>query len=384
MKFGTGIRRAAAVLLVAVVTACGGGGGGDGGDRTVTPGGEEAAVFEAVSIGLRSPSSLQAQAFDDVGLSAEDLRIDYAGNVDALAGRTLMFVVAMPDPLYTSRPLFYVDLAERVVEVNLHGVPGRLLPGRYTGTLQVYACVDTCHTQLRGSPLSIPYDVVVRPGLGLSQESLRLETTFGTALPPTDVAVTLPMGATDWDFSQEGSPDIAVQRVDDKLVVTPSLFVPPGAYSHRVTVRTSAPDPVVPGTTRDFAKVLDVTYVVRPGAVSYLLHPASASHAYTLGSVVQEEGGFDLLVRDTFVSLSVRGVRFDANPPAAAGHAEVSRWLEGATTSRNAYRVSLCGADLARPDCLPAGTYRAAILYRVATSGADVDFEFPVTMRIVN
>jgi hypothetical protein len=387
------------LLLSALLTACGGGGGasasssaagttspapaGSSSGGTAAPGGGSS-VMDALSVHLRSPAAVQDVSFGDSWPNPVELQIGYSGEAGALTDRTLYMRVEGPDPLYESRPVSYLDLNEPIIHVllggNLQGVP----EGRYTGTLSVHVCLDpACSSQMRNSPLSIPYDVEMKPGLKLSHESLYLETDFGTALPASEVAVMLPFGATDWSAFSTDPLNIAVTRSGSKLLLTPSPFARPGTYVTDVIVESSAPDPKVPNTIWRFGKALRVTYTVKASATPYVMSPASASYFLRLNDPSQHNARIGFTLQDPQATLSTRGIRFDANPSAAAGHPEATRWLQASADAVAEYFVVPCGTLPGAPNCLPAGAYQAALLYRVSSAaGVTADLEFPVTMII--
>jgi hypothetical protein len=384
------VRWVAGLVCAAFLAACGGGGGGGGGGGA-GPGPDGGAddsseVFDAVSVQLRSPSAVHDVFFAGSSGHGAELQIGYSGNVGALAGRPLFVLLEVPDPLYESHPTYWSDADQRVIHLflggNLQGVP----EGRYTGTMKIRVCLDAqCKLQLRNSPLSVPYDVEMKSTLTLSPPALDLETAFGTLLPASEVTVTLPFGGTDWSLPpQSWYGIIDVKRAGDKLVITPSPFLEPGTYKVEVDVQSSAPDPVGAGTNYPFGEELTVTYTVKPSATPVVVVPASASYVFRLNDPSQ--GASDVIgigLQDRQSDLSLLGVRYDASPASAAGHPLVNAWLYASAPAIAEYSVSGC-TNPAAPNCLPTGTYRAAILYRhTSTTGARLDFEFPVTMTIV-
>jgi hypothetical protein len=390
----------AAVLLSALLAGCGGGGGagasssaagttspaqaGSSSGGTVSAPGGDSSVLDTLSVHLRSPAAVQDVSFGDSSPTGVELQIGYSGEAGALTGRTLYMRVEGPEPLYESRPVSYLGLNEPIIHVllggNLQGVP----EGRYTGTLSVHVCLDlACSTQVRNSPLSIPYDVEMKPGLKLSHESLDLETAFGTALPASEVAVMLPSGGTDWSAFSTDPLNIAATRSGDKLLLTPSPFARPGTYATDVIVESSAPDPKFPNTIWRFYKALKVTYTVKTSAAPYVMSPVSASYFLWLNDPSQHNARIGFSLQDPQATLSPRGIRFDANPSAAAGHPQANRWLHASVDTVAEYFVAPCGTVPGAPNCLPAGAYQAALLYRVSgAAGVTADLEFPVTMII--
>jgi hypothetical protein len=264
-------------------------------------------------------------------------------------------------------------------------------PGHLQGELKVHACLDPgCATELAGSPLRIPYDITVRPGLALSRQEIAVTVPFGELPPVQSVEADLPVGLSDWhadpSFPHFGVPPNRTQastmqtgqgkgRVDLQL-----LPAPPGSY--RDFVNISAIVTTTAGTALTQRRSITVTYTVTPNpTIDYMFFPAEARFTVPAGS-----GGF----RQARVEVYNEGIGFSgmapeveylSSPPEAAGNPLVNNWWND--TGQYAYPCSAPPGLSTSRTCLPPGTYTARVRVRHLKGSSIVTAYWPVTLNIV-
>lgn len=387
-------RRIAGVIVLLAVASCGGGGAGGSGTSSVGGSTPASGTFEGVSVSLASPATIRDSTYEGLLAHNANLAVAFAGDLVALQGHTVYAKVVQSQPLFDPDPRIETTDGP-LIGLTLHPDAAHpLQAGRMTGTLQVFVCLDNpdCSTQLRNSPLSVAFDVDVRPGLVLSTYSIQESTSYGTVLPPATVTVTPPAGAN-WDILPIATPDGAqpafdsmlppwVERSGNTLSFQTAAGLPPGVYATEFAVRSVVPDLVSPATSH----ILERRLVVRRTIVAtgpYAMTPASEDTSRSLSAqdpgtpeptLVSQVGG-------TFVRL---GVRTDSYPAAAEGDPMLANWLvffDGVSPASHIFNY--CDRSVLPADCLPLGTYRGALLLRhVAPDGTQTDFEFPVTLTL--
>jgi hypothetical protein len=365
-----------------LIVSCGGGGGSSSGGSSGASGGSSGAT-----ISLVSPASIVDKMFAGSSGNGATVQFRYSGDSSSLNGKTVYVIASIPDSnLYQPNPTYSLNTSTQIFTLTLGGNLSGVAEGRYANTMKIYACLDTqCNQQLSGSPISIPYVVDTLPKLKLTPNALSLSTSFGTLLPPSQVSVTLPQGATDWTIlnAQLGS-NILVSKLNiNTLQITPVLSQP-GNYSSNLILQALAPDPMNPNTTLTLQTVFPITYGVTSSSVVVAMDPISASFSLVLNDPTQRSSSFNLLAQQEGGSLSMRGIVFYSNPVAANGHPEVNQWTAHSTGyGLNTYSIIPCGTIPGSPNCLPAGLYTSAIQYRYTdSSNLTTDFEFPITMTI--
>ncbi|OYT87746.1 MAG: hypothetical protein CFE46_11465 [Burkholderiales bacterium PBB6] len=119
---------------------------------------------------------------------------DVQGNLASLNGKTIYVIVEDRDG-FVQRASVVAPLRQVgttiYVETKTFGPP----PGRYTSGFVIKVCLDSnCTTQLGGSPIVVPYDITVLPGLVLnSNAAVSLTSRVNTRTERT-VPLTLPTG----------------------------------------------------------------------------------------------------------------------------------------------------------------------------------------------
>lgn len=202
----------AALGLCLSIVGCGGGGGGD--DLKIT----------------LSQQSLTIDAEERVGGSGSvtaTISGSYEGDVYVGADSS-------------GSGIAYVDVSfdEARASVTV-SVDPNLVAGTYTGNLRVLVCADAaCQRHIGGSPFSVPYTVVVHPGLKTTPGYVQLESISGEHPDPIEVAVQLPDGVTDYSATIE----FPIAEVVDKTAAgfkLRMLPVPSGYYDTRVTIEAA-------------------------------------------------------------------------------------------------------------------------------------------------
>lgn len=389
MHFGNGCYRGAVAVAVGLsLVACGGGGGGaDGGGGSSLP-----------NIALRSNGGLYATNVT-VGstLPAQSVGGTASGDANSLNGRTVYVVVEDPAELFApAGHTVRVDGATGNFTVTLQG---RVInfTGRRAGTFQVRACLDAqCTTQLTGSPLVYPYEVVSAEPLTVSSNVIRLTRRFGqTGSVNASVLTRFPPNATfqivraaEYPFALDetfgfrhmligfdGQLDAATGSHHGTVETRNAA---PGTYIADIRFRATVPG--YSGFPFQQDQSVRVEYeVVDDPAVAAAFHPASV--------VVNAAGsGCQVDPPVQFLPLLRAGDRMDldridylSEPASAAGHPFSRNWLVPQAETLQP-RLRSCTVDPSgNPIVLPAGTYEAHLVYLVTrASGARAEAVLPI------
>lgn len=376
------MRRFLAIAAFAfLATGCGGGGGG----------GTNVSNGSGVRMVSATPAQIEAQSYEGMSPPSVTFRVNFDGDLQTLTGKALYIFFEVPDPLFEAQPIYRIDTVNKYVEITLQGrLSGDFAQGVYEKSLRIIACLDAaCNSQLGNSPYSLPYKITILPGLKLSPETVSFATLFGVTPTPVRVNVQVPQGATSWDlFSYNGSQNLSVVKAADgsaSIDVTPSLTTP-GVYSATYSVQTTLPNPVNPGSSLIMQKQLNVRYDVQPNAaVVMAFSPAIATYQLKLNDPQQKQefAGFSIALQDG--SYSRTGAVYVSAPAEAANHPNVGQWLSAnlAGSAANQYSIIPCGTDPSALNCLPAGTYSAAIRFKhTSSTGIETDVDYPIQMTI--
>lgn len=340
-----------------------------------------------MQMSLTGPAKLSDKLYEGTrNVRTNALSISLTGDIASLSGRTLFAVIEVGDPIFETSPQISIGVNSAAVQlVGRNNVP----KGHYTGTARLFACLDpACTSQLVGSPLSVPYDVEVLAGFALSQETVTFKAPFGTEIPPAEVTFLNLPAPLDVTFSDLwlSSRELKLDRTaSNKVVVTPTFGAVPGTYTKTTTVTAFAPDPTFPTENAVFNKTLTASYTVDPTDAPFFLIPTAATHTFSLSqsTLKKAAGSFAVGLQNPGSLLGASGFRYDAAPLAAAGHPEVNNWLVRTSGVINEYDVSACGWTSTETNCLPVGTYKAAIPLQIhAPTGALTQLDFPITMII--
>jgi hypothetical protein len=366
--------------LGGLVASCGGGGGG--GDA----GGASSAPTSSVSVALASVPTIQSTLFEGRQGSSVSLQIEVSGDIDSLDGKTVYVIVEDPSSLFENPPRVFLNDTPPGAYVTL---VGRKLDvaGHYKGNLKIHACLDNaCSVELGNSPLAVPYDVTVLPGMTLDQQVFNVTVPFGQIPPVQTVAVTLPPSVTSWGVNNSmpyiRDPSMAASSTTDSSSATgvvslrlePAL---PGTYTRTAVVYTNVINAVM---ALHFEKTVTVTYTVTPDAsVDWVFAPAAGNFTRIQGDPLFA-AIYRKLVTNTGVTATWRGVEYLSNPPAADGHPQVNHWW----SEYPSLGTSTCYNTGSSSNCLPVGTYTARVRYTLTKGGVDQDIYWPITLQIVS
>ena len=181
----------------------------------------------AVAITKLAPARIQGTMAAG-GKVAGQVSFQLAGDLDTLANRVLYVVLQDPDGLFyptgsAYSPAIAFNAPTRTGAAFLNAAP-LTATGRYRGTVRAYVCIDeACKTQLVGSPLEIPYDFEIVPGVAIEPAAnavVPIPTGTLNHTAGVGLAVTIPANARSAYASvpgfAQGSPTIR------QLTFTPS------------------------------------------------------------------------------------------------------------------------------------------------------------------
>jgi hypothetical protein len=233
------LRLILAAAMALVLSACGGGGGGDAGNDA------------GVSVQLDSPSRIDAEILEGTSMPNVTLTGHATGNIASLNGQTVYVVIEDPAGLFESQAQVLLG-GNGSVSVPL---AGKLQSSARTvnGSLRIFVCLDmNCTRQLGNSPLSLPYQVTVRPGLSVSTQSIMVDSVFGEAPAPRQITVNLPKYLTGWQV-----------QTFDPLHAYASAYLSEshdaGAGAEQSTALTLTLPPQAPGTYEATVRVRATT-----------------------------------------------------------------------------------------------------------------------------
>lgn len=137
------------IFTVVLLTACGGSGGGSSANNSSTSN-------NSVPINF-APATITANVAS--GSSATITVRAIASDTSIFSKTLYAYVIDSNHVLTTSIELTKID--DKTTSATLHTSP-TLAAGHYQGTLQVQLCNDAnCNSQVKGSPVSLPYDFVI-------------------------------------------------------------------------------------------------------------------------------------------------------------------------------------------------------------------------------
>ena len=243
-------------------------------------------VDHTVTVG--TPSTTAITYTDVPGQAMHDLNFAglLEGDASALNNSTIHLVIDDPLGLFTTngstRPIrfFRRDAGWGYVFPLRTNTLERI--GRFVDKLTVYACLDAqCARRLAGTPVTIPYDVTVTPGVTLSRTKLEVTVPFGT-VPPDEfidaprgpLVLSTPYLGSVWEFwTMEEYFSIGVVGADGTVVPSGSgdrlrvqfRPLPVGTYRGKAMISASVKLPGWhPELTTVHQQGLDIIYTVTP------------------------------------------------------------------------------------------------------------------------
>ncbi|MEY4752429.1 MAG: hypothetical protein RJA44_104 [Pseudomonadota bacterium] len=361
------------VPLLGLLASCGGGGGGDSSGVSIQVNGQPA-VTETVM----------------AGLTVQDLAITgvVTGNVSELSGKIVYVQVVDPDQMFQNTPRFSTG-SNASFRLNLFGTPLNTV-GHLKGNLTIYACLDSgCKSQLGNSPITVPYDVTVSPGLVADAASVNFSTKFGDFSQSKIVNVQMPMNMTGVTISAlnvigYNSTEFSVDRPagiinsGDTVPLTVTAFPQaPGSYSGsiKITAQTRSTGTVTVVKTTE--QIIPITHVVADDPAIDAAFPVSEmSLVTTQGDYLFHDIPVAPVYRQNAIVTFVRTEYF-GYPVAATGHPRVNDWI-------SIYPMGFvpCYSTINTNDCLPVGRYTGRVVYKVEYAGRVTDLYLPATMTI--
>jgi hypothetical protein len=357
-------------LVIVLLLSCGGGGGGGG-----------TAAGPSVSVALSDPSQIQATVMAEGAMPDVRITGSASGDLKSLAGKVIYVIVEDPDSLFVHNTALSFDPGSTAGSYSIV-LPGTHLmtPGQYRGNLKIHVALDVNLSQeLGNSPLRIPYDVTVLPGLTIGQQTLAVDSIFGDATATRTIPVSLPASVTTWAVENTTpynpqplvwSPSIVKGPGD---AVSISLYpAPPGTYTYTFRVTASAQPPG--GTLQEYGKDITVTYTIGAnGSVDYVVAPQPAIHAVMkYGDPLTKPFSYMIIPNTGVADTLLGGIEYLANPPTAASNPIVNAWWF------NDQSIATCQGS----DILPVGTYTARMRHTLSKGGTLFDIYYPIELTI--
>ena len=380
--------RTIVLVLATALAACGGSSGSQ-----EAPGGGGGTT--GVTIALVSPSIIKAQVVETLPMYGATITGRVSGDLQSLDGKTIYVQVEDPAGLYQPDASITAFSAD-TYGLRLQGRP--VSPaGHLTGVLEINVSLDAAGAQpLGGSPLEIPYDVTVVPGIVPESDAITVEAAFGTAPVIRDIQVTTLDGAPlDAELVNGGTaswaPKVSVPDGSTIRVAFPAA--PPGTYTY--TLNALSTYPLASGWDYQLTKPIALTYVVTPNAVpDHLFSPAEVTVTMSQysGSVLVMRPV--LLLNEGVTQTSPHpAVEYLTHPATADGNPAAQDWLnswsqtlhpsgayswwsiwqEFSTTSVDWY------GNFSR---LPPGSYTARVGFTLSKADVEQVVYLPVTLEV--
>ncbi len=110
-----------------------------------------------------------------------------------------------------------------------------LVSGTYSGSVQLFACADAkCLQHFSGSPVTVPYTIVIAKGFNVSPQSLSLTALSGNIVS-REISVQLPLGQTSFTLSSSAQ-WLKTENVNANGFTLTTLAMPPGNYNGILSV----------------------------------------------------------------------------------------------------------------------------------------------------
>ncbi|RQP26127.1 hypothetical protein [Piscinibacter terrae] len=377
--------QAAAVFLVA---GCGGGGGGSDGSLPTA---------HSVSVTNVQVPAVKHEVFEGYdGIPKFQVVADLTGDLSQLNGKTIFVNVEDPDHLVAQA---YVILSGGASGNTLVIEPWNFnaTVGHLKGALRIFLCLDAaCTTPLGNTPISVPYDITVLPGLKVSAgESIDMQAAFG-GTTQTTVGVTLPPGTQSWEAHIWNSQSLGFPTTDAVTLETTNAPSPAvtlkagltrvGKFQPFLALTATA----VTSTGRQvlLQQTTPINYTITATGSGAVAQPASSTFTMPVSSRV------DVATVRVLEASGVHPINLvdhiEYLPPGASGNANAGgfEWLVASSTmdaqdfdtlSLAAHACPLSGTG----GCLAPGRYDAIVyMTNVAANGSVTLMPYPVSLTV--
>jgi opacity protein-like surface antigen len=366
------------VAWLFMIAGCGGGGSSQ---PTAAP-----PTVGTPTVSRITHSTLQGEMMRDVALEGA-----VTGDVESLNGRQLYVSVQDPAALFASTAILQVfkETSGWRYRLDLRGTPLQQ-PGNYTGNLVVRACLDTaCSQPIAGTPMTLPFDVLVQAPIGLSTTQVDVSVPFGTVPAPQPVVVTLSSFSSGWNASNDhysGTyPAQTVGFVGGTVANSRSYLsssaglglqlqlrpAPVGQYQETVRIGTEV---VMPNGSRPYREAsVVVRYAVTPNAaIDHYFWPARLDLTIARNEPLIQYASYEALAGPG-VSLVMQRTEFTQS---AGSSGPSNRWWGGGS-----YHACIYTGNVA--DCLAPGVYVAQDVYLLTDAlGRQREVRFPVQLTV--
>lgn len=212
-------------------------------------------VDSVATVGMPTPATIKHTAVPGRAMDHVFFGGEISGDPSGVANDTIY--LAMEDPLGLFASPYSMRIFPRTSGWGYaFSLTTRTLErvGRFADKLTLYACLDAqCTKRLAGTPITIPFDITVTPGVMLSRNRVEVSVPFGTTpadhfidAPRGPLVVSTPYLSTYWE-SYEMEEYFSLDIVDEAGKVESR------GYGERIRVRFM-PRPV--GSYRGKATVL--------------------------------------------------------------------------------------------------------------------------------
>lgn len=363
-------RVGALALVLCAATSCGGGGGDGGG-----------AASSSFGVGLTNVTPARTDLDINAGEGAiVQLRGTLVGDLSLLNGRTLFIIVEDPSGAFVPATTS-VAVTGTTGEVTLTG-PALNATGTISGTLRVAVCLDLqCTTQIRNTPVLVPYRVTVHPTLSVPP-TISITAPFGVQPAPLDVPITLPFGFNTAMFFPTSAP---APWITVEVVPGPPAFLRVTAMAQPVGRVTYPPVTLQTVSNSSFGTRIQtqafvVTYEVTPSSNPVALAPTSASFTIPLSTIpvggrAQYAKAFAQPGAGTFTGARVV-IDNPTVPPGGDPAAPYGSWLSY-SPSAETLSVTACS-----PACMLTGTYTGRLIHTLTNGSAVTEYTVPVTLTV--
>ena len=322
-----------ALMLISLLAGCSGGGsGGDSGLRVSTATKKiELNYYQGQSVATTIQIKASGTTDSEVYVGSRDESGVFSQVEIAINSETSATAVAYPR----------ADLA----------------PGKYSGELQLLACHESsCQHHYAGSPIKIPYTIVVKRGLQVSGDQSVVVTTAGQRAPAKFFTIIAPDDVTDLRITIPEQSWLKAQWNEPSLQIEFELM-PAGVYTEEISFSTAAG--AMLGT-------MTVSYEVRSGD-DYRSSITTQPESLTL---TVKEGG------QAFAEVAVEVPSWATGWTVSLNDAD-AEWLRYSQPSSNRLRISVDATGLARGQ-------HFAMLTLTSTGQAVRTVSMPVTANVTS